>query len=155
MCLCGLFTLPDMASDTDLESDSTPDGYIVLYRNCSHCTDSDSDSDSDPHQDPQLLLYPFLGRISVPGSGSGSVRISHYGLFTLPDSDSDSDSKPNGYIVLCRHFHIARSQIQIPILNANYRNGIAIRVRTRVHLLQSEWSIRPPTCASSVITVFE
>ena len=30
------------------------------------------------------------------------------GLFTLPDSDSDSDSdsKPDGYIVLCRSFHI-------------------------------------------------
>ena len=30
----------------------------------------------------------------------------HYGLFTLPDSESDSDSKPKGYIVLGRNFHI-------------------------------------------------
>ena len=39
------------------------------------------------------------------------------GLFTLPDSDtvSNSDSKPNGYIVLCRTFHTAQSQIQISI----------------------------------------
>ena len=43
--LCnGLFTL----SDADSDSDSKPDGYIVLYRNCSHCTDSESDSDPDP-----------------------------------------------------------------------------------------------------------
>ena len=35
------------------------------------------------------------------------------GLFTLPDSDSnsDSDSKPNGYIVLCRSFHIGSDLI--------------------------------------------
>ena len=33
-----------------------------------------------------------------------------YGLFTLPDSDSYLDSKPNGYIAMCRSFHIARSQ---------------------------------------------
>ena len=55
-------------------------------------------------------------------------------LFTLPDSDSDSDldsdSKPNGYIALCRSFHTAQSQIQIPILTVNYRNGIRIRVHT-------------------------
>ena len=51
-----------------------------------------------------------------------------YGLFALSDSNSDSHSKPNGYIALCRYFHIARSQIQIPILTANYRNGIEIRV---------------------------
>ena len=41
-------------------------------------------------------------------------------LFTLPDSDTDSNSysdcKPNGYIVVCRTFHTAQSQIQIPIL---------------------------------------
>ena len=30
----------------------------------------------------------------------------HYGLFTLPNSESDSDSKPKGYIVLDRSFHI-------------------------------------------------
>ena len=51
------------------------------------------------------------------------------GLFTLPDSDSDSGSKPNRYIALCRSFQTAQSQIQIPILTANYRNGIGIEVR--------------------------
>ena len=35
-----------------------------------------------------------------------SLKSQSYGLFTLPDSDSDSDSKPDGYIVLCRNFHI-------------------------------------------------
>ena len=29
------------------------------------------------------------------------------GLFTLAETDSEMDSKPNGYIVLCRTFHIA------------------------------------------------
>ena len=57
-------------------------------------------------------------------------------LFTLPDLDSDSysdsDAKPNGYIALCRSVHTAQSQIQIPILPANYRNGIGIQVCTRV-----------------------
>ena len=28
--------------------------------------------------------------------------------------DSDLDSKPNGYIVLCRTFHIGQTQTQIP-----------------------------------------
>ena len=57
------------------------------------------------------------------------VVITSNGLFTLPDSESDSDSKPNGYIALCRSFQTAWSRIQIPILTANYRNGIGIRVR--------------------------
>ena len=43
--------------------------------------------------------------------------------FTLPNSDSDSDSKPNGYFALSRSFHSAGSQIQIPILITNYRDG--------------------------------
>ena len=38
---CGLFTLLDTDSDIDLNLDSKPDGYIVLYRNCSDCTDLD------------------------------------------------------------------------------------------------------------------
>ena len=41
---CDLFTLPNMDSDFD----SKPDGYIMLYRNCSHCTDPDSDFYPDP-----------------------------------------------------------------------------------------------------------
>ena len=51
-------------------------------------------------------------------------------LFVLSDSDSDSgsdpDSKRNGRIALCRIFHTVWSQIQIPILTANHRNGIGI-----------------------------
>ena len=56
----GLFTLPpqvlplpDTDSDTNSDSNSKPNGYIVLYRNCSHCMDSHLDSNS------QLLLCPF------------------------------------------------------------------------------------------------
>ena len=71
MHVIGLFTLPDTDSDTNLDLDSKPDGYLVLYRNCSHRTDSDSDSDLD--LDPCLVLYPFSGWISAPGSGTNSV----------------------------------------------------------------------------------
>ena len=62
------------------------------------------------------------------------------GLFTLPDSDwgsnSDLDSKSDGYIAIYGSFHTARSQIQIQILSANYKDGTGIRVNTRVRLLQ-------------------
>ena len=34
-------------SDTHLDSDLKPNGYIVLCRNCSHNTDMHSDSDQD------------------------------------------------------------------------------------------------------------
>ena len=49
------------------------------------------------------------------------------GLFTLADSESDLNYKRNDYIALSRSFHTAESQIQIQILNANYRNGIGVR----------------------------
>ena len=39
----GSFTLTETDSDTDSDLDSKPNGYIVLCRTCSHCTDSDSD----------------------------------------------------------------------------------------------------------------
>ena len=45
MHVIGLF--PDTDSGTNSDLDSKPDDYIVLYRNCSHLTYSDSDSDSD------------------------------------------------------------------------------------------------------------
>ena len=41
----GSFTLLETDSGTDSDSYSKPDGYIVLCRTCSHCTDVDS----DPH----------------------------------------------------------------------------------------------------------
>ena len=48
----------------------------------------------------------------------GTVSIQYNCPFTLPNSDtdtnSDSDSKPNGYIALCRTFHIAQNQTLIP-----------------------------------------
>ena len=47
-----------------------------------------------------------------------SLRIAFNGSFTLTDRDSgtesDSDSKPDGYIVLCRTFHIAQTRTRIP-----------------------------------------
>ena len=36
------------------------------------------------------------------------------GLFTLAEMESEIDSKPNGYIVVCRTFHIAQTQTRIP-----------------------------------------
>ena len=67
----GLFSLPNTDSGTSSDSDYKPHGYIVLCRTCSHCTDSDSDSNLD--SDLQLLLYPILGWISVPGLEYESV----------------------------------------------------------------------------------
>ena len=55
-----LFTLTETDSGTDSDSDSKPNGYIVLCRTCSDCTDSDS------------LLSPFtmtltanLGHVAI------------------------------------------------------------------------------------------
>ena len=55
----GLFTLPDTDSDTNSDSDCKHNGYIVLCRTCSHCTDSDYDSDPDP--DPVIVNVPVFG----------------------------------------------------------------------------------------------
>ena len=45
-------------------------------------------------------------------------RVLTSGSFTLTEmdsgTDSDSDSKPNGYILLCRTFHIAQAWTRIP-----------------------------------------
>ena len=41
-----------------------PDGYIALYRTCSHCTDSDLDPYLD--LDPNQYCTHFLGQISIP-----------------------------------------------------------------------------------------
>ena len=47
-------------------------------------------------------------------------RLLTYGSFTLTETesgtDSDLDSKPKGYIVLCRTFHIVQTWTQIPTL---------------------------------------
>ena len=67
----GLFTLPDMDSCNNSNSDSKPDGYIVLYRTCSL-----AQSQIWIHiwtRISQSPLYRFLGQISIPGLGSESV----------------------------------------------------------------------------------
>ena len=63
--------LPDMDSDTNSNSDSKLDGYIVLYRNCSQREDSNLDSNSD--WDARSLLHPFCGWISITRLGSECV----------------------------------------------------------------------------------
>ena len=37
----GLIALMETDLGTDSDSDSKPDGYIILYRDCSNCMDSD------------------------------------------------------------------------------------------------------------------
>ena len=74
-----------------------------------------------------------------------------------PDSDTDSDSsnsdyKPNGYFVLCRKtFHTARSLIQIPILTANYRNGIGIGIRIGIQICECKKAIKVPDSRSNIL----
>ena len=52
------------------------------------------------------------------------------GLFTLLDPDSDSDSKPDGYIVLCRSFHIGLDPDLDPYLDG-FPNGYCTHFRDR------------------------
>ena len=65
------------------------------------------------------------------------------GLFTLldPDSDSDSDSKPYGYIVLFRTFHIG-SDPDLDPYSDGFPNGYCTHFRDRslslLHTFQSE-----------------
>ena len=65
----GLVTLPATDSVNNSVSDSKSNGNVVLYSHCSHCTDFVPNFDPDP----QSLLCPFLGQISIPRSGSESV----------------------------------------------------------------------------------
>ena len=57
-----------------------------------------------------------------------------YGLFTLPDPDSDSDSnsdsKPHGYIVLSRIFHIGSDPDPDPNSDG-FPNGYCAHFRDR------------------------
>ena len=65
--LNGLFTLLETDSGTNSDSDSKPDCYIVLYRNCSNCTDLDLDPNSlffVEDRCPSLSLY--LRSVSEP-----------------------------------------------------------------------------------------
>ena len=57
------------------------------------------------------------------------------------DSESDSDCKPNGYIVLGRTFHTTQSQIQTPILTANYRIDIGIMIKVRICICECKQAI--------------
>ena len=61
------------------------------------------------------------------------------------DTDSDSESKANGYIVVCRTFHIAQTWTQIPspyfcVGQESESESVpeSISGNVRVHLYQSE-----------------
>ena len=73
-------------------------------------------------------------------------QLSHYGLFTLPDtgsdSDSDLDSKPDGYIVLCRSFHIG-SDPDLDPCTESFPNHYCTHFRNR-YLSQGQMSIPIP-----------
>ena len=69
-----------------------------------------------------------------------------YGSFTLPDSDldsdSDSDSKPDGYIVLCRSFHIG-SDPDLDTCTESFLNRYCTHFKDR-YLSQGQISIPIP-----------
>ena len=68
----------------------------------------------------------------------------YYGSFTLPDSDSDSDSdsKPDGYIVLCRSFHVGSDPDPDPCTES-FPNCYCTHFRDR-YLSQGQISIPIP-----------
>ena len=81
---------------------------------------------------PLLMFFYFsnfqdIAEFTTPFVFRGSQKFYNFiyfyfnGLFTLPDADMDtdlvSDSKLNGYIVLCRTFHISCTRTQIPTPN--------------------------------------
>ena len=64
----GLFTLTETDSGTESDSDSKPDGYIVLCRTCTHCTDLNLDPT------PYFCIEQESESESVPESISGNVN---------------------------------------------------------------------------------
>ena len=81
-----------------------------------------------------IMTSAFQASLEVP------YNLPCNGLFALPESDSDSDSEPNGYIAMQKFLHCKESESD-PNLTAIYRNGIGIRVRTRVRLPQCKLAI--------------
>ena len=73
----GLFKLPD----TNADSDYKPDRYLVPYRKCSHCRDSDLDP--YPNSEPQSLgCESVSGNVNKPLcliyiAGSGLMFLSY------------------------------------------------------------------------------
>ena len=75
---------------------------------------------------------------------------SFYGLFTPARFGLGFGLQTQWLHCTKQNFHTAWSQIQIPIQTANYRNGIGIWVRTKVHLSQCTWAITTQKFSSTV-----
>ena len=137
----GSFTLADPGSDPYSDSDSCT---IQILR--------ERDPDLDLNQCEMFWITLCSHRVWSPNpSPSPAMWISHNGYFPLRESDtdtnSDSDSKPNGYIVLRRTFHIAWiwTRSYSPFL---YRTGIRVQVCTQVRLRQCRRAIKQTWCSS-------
>ena len=61
----------------------------------------------------RLLFIKIIPQLHS-GNFEPTLWCQSHGAFTLPDTNSDSDSKANGYIVICRTFHIAQTRIPTP-----------------------------------------
>ena len=66
------FTLT--GTDLDTDSDSKPDGYIVLWKTCPHCTDSDSDP-LVPNWDAFFIIFD-IENMELGGGGNPLDRLS-------------------------------------------------------------------------------
>ena len=84
----GSFTLTETDSGTDSDLDSKPDGYIVLCRTCSHCTDSDSD----------LYFYFCIGQESRSKSVFDSVSDNVNEPFNNFNGTSDNNDRNQWWI---------------------------------------------------------
>ena len=88
----GLFILPDKDSVTDWDSKS--DGYIILFRKCSHFTDSDPNPDTDHYCTHFWDRYPFSNRDPSP---CPAKKMSHQGnIIYLTKNDKIFPMIPTG-----------------------------------------------------------
>ena len=96
----------------------------------------DSDSNSDLDLNPRLLLYPFLGRISIPGLGSESV--------------SDNVNKPLQMIIILKTqicVDFCFETIDLPLVGEGKSGPIEFHYFTfHIWAIPSEFSIPYITC---------
>ena len=89
----GLFSLPDTDSGTNSNSDSKPDGYIVLHGTCLHYMDWNLDS--NPDLDSQSLQYPFYRpQTKFAKVMFSQVSVCPWGLWQTPHGKTPSRQTP-------------------------------------------------------------